>query len=452
MLVITSHGATITAYATETQGFVMTAIEWAFAGLGFFLGVGISWLVLSSKFLSKHAVLHAEIKSNKEKLEKLEEELATTKSERTELHERALKAEADKEAAEKHSKEQKEQLRLEFQNMSTGLLEQMGKKFSADSEKQMGDILNPFRERLGEFKKLVETKFENQGKEQHTLKSEIEKIVLQTDSLTKALRGDAKAQGNWGEVMLERILEESGLRRDIDYVVQAVDMNLTTADGSRQMPDVIVRLPDDKHIIIDAKVSLTAYDRYCAAEDDAERIKQRKEFIRSVKNHVTGLEQKRYQHNEKLSTPDMVLMFMPTEGAFSFAIQSDLELHSFAWGKKIVIVSPTTLFATLKTIASIWRIEQQNKYALQIADEGGKLYDKFVGFVGDLQSVGTQMDKLNKTYDGAMNKLKTGTGNLVGRAEKMKQLGAKATKALPADVVEEASDDKIVMLSASDKD
>ncbi len=353
------------------------------------------------------------------------------KSERTAFHERALTAEAENKALKQQMKEQQEQLRAEFTNTANKILENVSTKFSTQSEKQIGDLLNPLRERLGEFQKTVVDSFSTQGKEQHTLKAEIQKIVLQTDGLTKALRGDVKAQGNWGEVILERILEEAGLRKDHEYTTQGENMGLTGAAGNRLQPDVIINLPDGKHIIVDSKVSLTSYERFCSEADELAKAVHLKEFLKSVKNHINGLEQKRYQDIEKLGTPDFVLMFMPVEGAYSMAVQQDQELHSYAWGKKIVIVCPATLFATLRTVASLWRIESQNRNAQEIARQGGALYDKFVGFVDDMHAIGKQAAKLQDTYDQAMNKLKDGRGNLINSVEKIRQLGLKPSKSLP---------------------
>jgi DNA recombination protein RmuC len=290
----------------------------------------------------------------------------------------------------------------------------------------------------------VDESFGHQAKEQYSLKTEIERIVKvneqmqsKTDSLTKALRGDVKAQGNWGEVMLERILEESGLRKGIDYTVQASGMGLRGAEYNIVRPDVIVNLPERKHIIIDSKVSLVAYERYCSEADETLKQAHLREFLKSVKAHVDGLEQRRYQNVEALGTPDFVLMFMPIEGAYSLAIQQNHELHSYAWGKKIVIVCPATLFATLRTIASLWRIELQNQNAQEIARVGGGLYDKFVGFVEDMQAIGIQIDKLHKVYDQARNKLNEGKGNLINRVEKLKDLGAKTSHAIPQELIRE---------------
>jgi DNA recombination protein RmuC len=378
----------------------------------------------------------------------LETTLDATRRELTETRERVVMADANKNALDTRLKEQhqelekmREQLRLEFKNAATSIFDEMSKKFGAQSEKSIGDMLNPLRERLGEFQKMVGESFTNQGKEQHALKSEIERIVnmneqlrLQAENLTKALRGDVKAQGNWGEIMLERILEESGLRPGQDYILQGEGMGLVGTDGNRLQPDVTVLLPDNKHIIVDSKVSLVAYERYCTEADETARRLHLNDFIKSIRAHVVGLEQKKYQAIEKLGTPDFVLMFLPVEGAYSLAVQTDNDLHSYAWGRKIVLVCPATLFATLRTIASLWQIELQNQNAQEIARQGGALYDKFVGFVEDMQGIDRQMNSMRKSYDGAMNKLSTGRGNLVTSAEKLKAMGIKATKSLPREL------------------
>lgn len=371
--------------------------------------------------------------------------------------ERAAIAEASLQAQQQQVTQSREQLKLEFENTANKLFENMSKKFTAQSEKSIGDLLNPLRERIVEFQKLVSDSFTTQGKEQHTLKNEIERIVkmneqmrLQAESLTNALRGDVKAQGNWGEIMLERILEESGLREGQDYILQASQMGLKGAEGNRLQPDVIVRLPDDKHIIVDSKVSLTSYERYSSETDETAKQAHLRDFIKSIRAHVNGLEQKKYQSIEKLGTPDFVLMFLPVEGAYSLAVQTEPDLHAFAWGKKIVLVCPATLFATLRTIASLWQIESQNQNAQEIARQGGALYDKFVGFVEDMQGIEKQMNAMHKSYEGAMNKLTTGRGNLVKSAEKLRALGAKAGKALPRELqlLNDESEDEDVLEEA----
>jgi len=425
------------------------------------IGLAAGCLVMMSRAARAKAELAAAIERAswfKEQLEaaaqekqELQQHLETTRTDAAQQREKLAAATAQKEALEKRLAEQPEelkkmqtQLNLEFNKAAGTLFEEITKKFSSNSEKQIGDLLNPLRERIGEFQKLVTESFTTQGKEQHTLKAEIERIVnmneqmrLSAEGLTKALKGDVKAQGNWGEVILERILEESGLQKSVGYTVQGMDMGLVSAEGGRQQPDVIVHLPDSKHIIIDSKVSLTHYERYCSEADEAQKAVQLKAFLGSVRAHVAGLEGKRYQDNEKLGTPDFVLMFMPIEGAYSLAVQQDMELHSYAWGKKIVLVCPSTLFATLRTIASLWRIEQQNRNADEIAKRGGQLYDKFVGFVEDMKIIGGRLSQAQSTYDDAMGKLAQGTGNLVGQAEKLRQLGVKTTKALPKDIIKD---------------
>ena len=363
----------------------------------------------------------------------LEKREITTRVQKEELDKR-LVAQADEMQKAQHS------LKLEFQAAANAMFENISQKFSAQSEKKIGDLLTPLQQRLSEFQKKVDDAFGAQGKEQHTLKSEIEKIVnmnaqmrLQTESLTKALRGDVKAQGNWGEVILERILEESGLQKGVNYIMQGSELGLKGAEGNILKPDVVVLLPDDKHLVIDAKVSLTAYERYCAEPEAGEAHLQA--FIKSIRAHVNGLEQKRYQDIEKLGSPDFVFMFMPIEGAFMLALQRDPELHHYAWGKKIVLVSSTTLLACLSTIASLWRIERQNRNAQEIARQGGALYDKFLGFLNDMETIGNRLKQTQNSYDSALSKLSTGTGNLMRGVEKLKTLGAKTTKSLPKDLL-----------------
>ena len=386
----------------------------------------------------ENTALATRLQSTLDSMDALNDNYAELRHKHEALHTQAITLQAAKSAVEERLNEQQNLWQTQFKQMAGTILEEVSTKFSTQSQKQLGEVLHPFRERLGEFQKLVTDSFSTQGKEQHSLKNEIEKIVLQTGSLTKALRGDVKAQGNWGEIMLERILEESGLEKGVAYAVQGVDMNLATADGSRQRPDVIIHLPEGKHIIIDSKVSLTAYERFCAEPQEDMHLR---DFIKSIKAHIIGLEQKRYQDNEKLSTPDFVLMFMPIEGAYSLALQQDRELHQFAWGRRIVMVCPTTLFTTLQTIASLWRIESQNRNTQEIARQAGALYDKFVGFVDDLEMVGKRLDDAQGAYDKALNKLKDGKGNLITSTEKLRKLGVKNTKLLRSELVTDESDE-----------
>lgn len=363
-----------------------------------------------------------------------------------ELLQTSARLEAEKVAAESLSRQHKSDIAdmektfsLKFENLANRIFDEKTTAFKKESQEGLGQMLAPLKERLMEFQKKVDTSFGDQAKEQFSLRKEIENIVAvnrqmstQTENLTKALKGDVKAQGNWGEIILERILEDSGLRPDIDYITQGSDMGLKHVEHGRTLkPDVIIKLPEQKHVIVDSKVSLTDYERYCAANDDAERTLHLKSFILSIKAHVNGLEERRYQDTEKLGTPDLVLMFMPIEGAYSLAIQHDTELHSYAWNKKVAIVSPTTLMITLKTIASVWRVELQNRNTLEIARQGGALYDKIAVFVKDMEDLGKKIGAVSGVYDQAFKNLTTGPGNILKRTQDLEALGVKASKALP---------------------
>lgn len=342
-----------------------------------------------------------------------------------------------------------ENFKLQFENIGNKIFSDHSKTFKQESQSNLTELLSPLKSDIEGFKRKIEESFGAQAREQHSLKSEIDRMLKSTDqmtsqttNLTKALKGDFRVQGNWGEIILEKILEESGLRAGIDYIVQGSEMGMKHPEtGQTLKPDVIVNLPEDKHIIIDSKVSLTDYERYFSEENEQIRLGHLKQFLLSVKKHVNDLEQRRYQDVDQLKTPDFVLMFMPIEGAFSLAVQGDSELHSSAWGKKVVIVSPSTLFATLRTISSIWRLELQNKHAIQIAKEGGRLYDKIVAFVEDMQKLGKQLNLSQTTFSTAMNKLSEGRGAILSKTELLKTLGAKASKNLPK-IIPEAFDDQ----------
>lgn len=350
--------------------------------------------------------------------------------------------------AERRAVDERGQMALHFEHLAQRIFEEKTARFEQQSHKSLSEMLAPIKERFHDFQKKIDDSFGAQAKEQFALKEEIKRIVqvnekmtLQAESLTRALKGDVKAQGNWGEVMLEKILEESGLRRGVDYAVQAAGMKLRDAEGAAvQRPDVVVNLPEGKHVVIDAKVSLTAYERYCGAADEAARALHLRQFTESLRAHVTGLAAREYQHNEKLFTPDFVLMFVPVEGAYSLAVQSDAQLHSYAWDRKVVVVCPTTLFATLQTIASMWRIELRNQKAQDIAKRGGALYDKITGFVEDMQALGRQLSLAERAYQGAMGKLSQGNGNMLRQAEMLKDMGAKAGKQLPKELLEDEAE------------
>jgi DNA recombination protein RmuC len=269
------------------------------------------------------------------------------------------------------------------------------------------------------------------------------KVSSEANNLANALKGDTKKQGNWGEVILEKVLERSGLIKGQEYQTQFSTKNI---DGNRIQPDAVVFLPDNKHIIIDSKVSLVAYNAFVNSENENEKQKFLKEHINSVKNHVKQLSEKNYQTSPDFNTPDFVLLFMPIESAFSAAIQSDQDLFAYAWDLKIVIVSPSTLLATLRTIASIWKQERQTKNALEIAKQSGALYDKFVGFLEDLDKIGKSIDASKIAYEDALNKLKTGRGNLINRVINIQKLGAQTQRQIP-DKFKLDNDEELNLLS-----
>jgi DNA recombination protein RmuC len=265
------------------------------------------------------------------------------------------------------------------------------------------------------------------------------KLSEDAENLTKALKGDLKKQGNWGEIVLERVLERSGLTKGQEYETQA---STRGEDGQLLRPDVIIHLPEEKHLIIDSKVSLLAYENFIRSDDETEKSRFMRQHVDSIRAHIRGLNEKKYQSAKDFDTPDFVLMFLPVEPAFSAALQTDPELFSFAWERKIVMVSPTTLLATLKTVASIWKQEKQTRNAVEIARQGGNLYDKFVSFIEDLQKLGNQLNTAQRTLDEATKKLHTGSGNLVVRAERLRKLGVKTGKTLPSQYLLTEADDE----------
>jgi len=333
---------------------------------------------------------------------------------------------------EKSINEIQQKFQLEFQNVANKLLEEKSQKFVETNRANLDVLLNPLKENIKAFEEKVDKVYNMEAAERNTLKGvisqlmELNKMISnEANNLTKALKGDSKKQGNWGEVILERVLERSGLVKDQEYRMQA---SLTTADGSRFQPDVIIDLPDEKHLIIDSKVSLVAYERLVNCETEEERKLFSKAHVESIRNHVNGLSSKNYHDLHQINSPDFVLLFIPIESSFSFAVQIDAELFSDAWDKRVVIVSPSTLLATLRTIASIWKQERQNRNVLEIARLSGAMYDKFVGFVGDMESIGKNIKQSQSAYENAISKLTEGNGNLTKTAEKIKSLGAKANK------------------------
>lgn len=379
----------------------------------------------------------AKLNEERHKAQALTQELASTKADNNNLHQRLLE-----------QKEELEQLNQkfnkEFENLANRILDEKSQKFTEQNRSNLDVILNPLKEKIKEFEQRVEQTYKIESAERITLKTEIKNLIdlnkqLSEDAnnLAVALKGDNKQQGNWGELVLEKILERSGLKEGTEYKTQVTTAN---GDGRTIKPDVVIFLPDEKHIIVDSKVSLVAYEACVNAPDEESRTRFLKQHIESVRSHIKLLSDKNYQTANGYHSPDFVLLFVPIESSFSLALQADNELFSFAWDRKIVIVSPSTLLATLRTIASIWKQERQTRNALEIADEGGKLYDKFVAFYEDLKDVGKKMDGAKESYVDAMKKLYDGSGNLVRRAEKMRELGAKSNKQLPQNLIDRANE------------
>jgi len=339
-------------------------------------------------------------------------------------------AEKEKLIEQKASLEQnQEKFNKDFELIANKILEEKSTKFVEQNRTNLDIILNPLKENIKAFEDKVEKVYKAESDERNTLKGVISLLMDQSkqiqedaNNLTKALKGDSKKQGNWGEVILEKVLERSGLVRDQEYRIQA---SHTSAEGGRYQPDVVIDLPDDKHLVVDAKVSLVAYERSVSAETEEEREGHVKAHLASIKNHIQELSAKNYQDLYKINSPDFVLLFVPIESSFSIAVQKDAELFNFAWDRKVVIVSPSTLLATLRTIASMWKQERQNRNVFEIAEQAGFLYEKFVGFLKDMEDIGRHIGSTQKAYDGAFNKLKEGSGNMINKIENLKKLGAK---------------------------
>jgi DNA recombination protein RmuC len=337
-----------------------------------------------------------------------------------------------------------EKFTTQFENLANKIFDEKGKKFADQNKINLGEILNPLREKITDFEKKVELTNTESIKNHSALREQLtnlkelnQQITKEASNLTRALKGDSKAQGNWGEYILESILEKSGLVKGREYFIQE---SLTLEDGKRLQPDVVIKLPDSKNLIIDSKVSLVAYERFMSADDETERSIQLKQHILSLRQHIKGLSEKNYQTLYGAASLDFILLFVPIEPAFSASVRYDVEIFNDAFEKNIVIVSPSTLIATLRTISSIWKQEFQNRNTVEIARQATALYEKFRGFTEDLIEMGNQLKRTQSSYEGAMNKLSTGKGNLVGSVEKIRLLGLKPTKTIDQRLVERADD------------
>jgi len=413
-------------------------VDWLSVLLGAFLGLIISWL-----FIRRNYVLREIHLSEKEKTQKAEKDL--------EKHREELRGmERDLAASGEMMKQYKERLdsrqdevdlmQTTFENLANRLLEDKSEKFTRQNKTQLDALLSPLQLKIKDFEEKVEKTYRHEAEERISLREEIKQLrdlnmQLSTDanSLANALKGDSRIQGDWGEMNMELLLERAGLQLGVHYRKQSSHRD---EEGNAKRPDFIIHLPDGKHIVVDSKVSLRAYAAHFDASDEVQKKQYLRAHLESIKNHVKDLSSKRYEHLYQINTPDYVLMYIPIEPAFTLALQQNSDLYLEALDKNIVMVTNSTLLATLRTISYIWKQEKQKKNVLEIARQSGLLYDKFVGFVEDLKEVGKKIDNAQTTYDAAMNKLTTGKGNLIRRAEHVRELGAKASKSLPQNLID----------------
>jgi DNA recombination protein RmuC len=436
-------------------------MEWIFIIIGLAIGLIIALIVLSKnatlqkeiqqltgdkrmyqaqaeQLLSSNNTLDSELKSTRSDFNNTEKTLIQSQQENSYLRDQLLTQKDE-------LTQLQNKFKIEFEQLAQKILEEKSKKFTDHNEEKISAILLPLREKIMQF----ELKVENVNKEQidrnATLIEQIKQLgklhaimSTETQNLTKALKSDNKVQGNWGEVVLESILEKSGLRKDYEYFTQPSYQN---EDGRQIRPDVIVQLPDNKHVVIDSKVSLKAYEQCVNSEDDQERLRFAKAHIASIRQHVKNLSEKKYHLIDQINSPDFVLLFIPIEPAFHIAIHEDQKLFQDAFDQNIIIVSTSTLLATLRTISSIWKQEYQNRHSQEIAQQAGRLYDKFVAFTEDLQKIGQRINQTQDSYQSAMNKLQTGNGNLIRSANKLKELGVKTTKNITQNLIGEEEEE-----------
>lgn len=431
--------------------------------IGFFIGKILSKAKLQSEkstleekvngLTNQIEQLKNQIISEKNQFEKtllnINEEKEKIRNEKEALAIQLSKKEVDFENLWERNKEQKQEVEQlqekftkEFENLAHKILEEKSNKFTEQNKENMKNILTPLQDKIQLFEKKVEDTHKESIDYHAALRQQIlglremnEQMSKETINLTKALKGDSKLQGNWGELVLERVLEKSGLEKGREYEVQQSFIN---EEGTRILPDVVINLPDGKKMVVDSKVSLTGYERYVNEEDEELKTAYLKEHVNSIKRHVDQLSAKNYQDIYQMESPDFVLLFIPIEPAFALALNEDSTIYNKAFEKNIVIVTPTTLLATLRTIDSMWTNQKQQENAIEIARQAGALYDKFEGFVSDLIKIGKKMEEAKIEYGNAMNKLVEGKGNLVTSVEKLKKMGAKAKKALPEKLLKRA--------------
>ncbi len=391
---------------------------------------------------SERLALLAELQQDRGALQMAQEHASQLQ---TQLAAQATQLEAERRAA--HDKlalltEAREALSHQFKSLASDILEEKSRRFAEQNQQSLGQLLDPLRTRLADFQGRVEQFYDAEGKQRSALAQQVHQLLqlnqtLSEDArnLTQALKGSTKAQGNWGELILERVLESAGLRKGFEYDVQE---NHLRADGSRAQPDVVIHLPEDRHLVIDAKASLLAYEEWAHADDEAVRAGAQRRHLDSVRQHIKGLAERNYQQLYALQSLDFVLMFVPIEPAFMLAVTADNQLYSDAWNRNVLLVSPSTLLFVLRTVAHLWRQEAQTRNAQEIAQRGADLYDHLTAFVEELEKVGKSLGQAQDAYHKAFNKLSKNRGNVIRRAEMLKELGIKPAKALPPALVEAA--------------
>lgn len=422
------------------------------------LGILLTWLLARMHFLRRQQALESDLKllsAQKQdafsQAEKLETVIKSSLVQITELEKKKTELETRLAEQTNKFKEQiellnsaKEQMKQDFEILAQRIFEEKGNKFREQSKEQLNLLLNPFREQMADFRKKVEEVYDKEGQQRFSLAEEIKKmhsayesLSQEANNLVRALKSDTKTQGDWGEINLKRILDFTGLKEGLHYFSQP---NFKTETGENLRPDIVVNLPDDRQIIVDSKVSLTGYERYYSAVEDSEKESGVKEHLKSIRRHVAELSEKKYEDLKGINTLDFVLMFIPVEAAYFVAINNDSELYKFASEKKVLLVCPSTLLITMQLVGSLWRIDDQKRHVNEIAEQGAKLYEKFVGFVSSMTEIKKHLDKSQEAYQKAHSQLSEGRGNLVSQAGKLIKLGVKAKSRLPEQFILEADE------------
>jgi len=430
----------------------MSVPEIIFILAGLLMGVGIMYVFMKLFQGGKNAVLEERISGLQNDRGNLHKEIAEKDNQIMDLNTRYTTALADiKHASEKLETQKKdieqmqELFREKFENLANSILEDKTRKFTEVNRVKLEEILNPLKDRIKDFEKKVEETYDKEAQQRFSLKEEVKKLAelnqqvsTEAQNLTRALKGESKTQGNWGEMILESILEKSGLVKDREYSVQP---SFRDEGGKLLYPDIVVHYPENRNVVIDSKVSLVAYEAYASSDDPPVKEKLLREHLASIRKHVNELESANYQDLYNLQSLDFVMMFMPIEPAYLLAVQKDPELWNYAYKKRVLLISPTNLLAALKMIAALWQQEYQNKNVMEIARQTGDLIDKFHSLLEDLDHLDSDLKSARKHYDDAKNKISEGKGNLIRRVEKIKELGVKSKKKLPKSFSADTSED-----------